>query len=97
MIKKLIKISDLQLYDYNEVSSQIKDALTDNNPWVRYWGLIVCSTFGNQALENKEKISFIFENDPENLVRMRAAEFLILNNFDISDSKINSLFKKFKF
>jgi len=97
LIKKLIEISDLQLYDYNEVSSQIKDALTDNNPWVRYWGLIVCSTFGNQALENKDKISFIFENDPENLVRMRAAEFLILNNFDISDSKINSLLKNSNF
>ena len=97
LIKKLIEISDLQLYDYNEVSSQIKDALTDNNPWVRYWGLIVCSTFGNQALENKDKISFIFENDPENLVRMRAAEFLILNKFDISDSKINSLLKNSNF
>ena len=97
LIKRLIEISDLQLYDYNEVSSRIKDALTDNNPWVRYWGLIVCSTFGNQALENKDKISFIFENDPENLVRMRAAEFLILNNFDISDSKINSLLKNSNF
>jgi arylsulfatase A-like enzyme len=94
LIKRLIEISDLQLYDYDEVSSQIKDALRDNNPWVRYWGLIVSSTFGNQALENKDKISFIFENDPVNLVRMRAAEFLILNNFDISDSKINSLLKK---
>ena len=97
LIKRLIEISDLQLYDYNEVSSQIKDALTDNNPWVRYWGLIVCSTFGNQALENKDNISFIFENDSENLVRMRAAEFLILNNFDISDSKINSLLKNSNF
>ena len=97
LIKKLIEISDLQLYDYDEVSSQIKDALSDNNPWVRYWGLIVSSTFGNQALENKDRISFIFENDPENLVRMRAAEFLILNNFDISDSKINSLLKNSNF
>jgi len=48
-------------------------------------------------LENKDKISFIFENDPANLVRMRAAEFLILNNLDISDSKINSLLKKSNF
>ena len=97
LIKRLIEISDLQLYDYDKISSQIKDALSDNNPWVRYWGLIVSSTFGNQALENKDKISFIFENDPANLVRMRAAEFLILNNLDISDSKINSLLKKSNF
>ena len=97
LIKRLIEISDLQLYDYNEISSKIKDALKDNNPWVRYWGLIVSSTFGNQALENKDKINFIFENDPVNLVRMRAAEFMLLNNFDISDSKINSLLKKSNF
>ena len=83
LIKRLIEISDLQLYDYNEISSKIKDALKDNNPWVRYWGLIVSSTFGNQALENKDKINFIFENDPVNLVRMRAAEFMLLNNFNL--------------
>jgi len=94
LISRLIKISDLQLNDYEQVSSKIQDALKDINPWVRYWGLIVSSSFGSKALENKEQISFIFENDPENLVRMRAAEFMLLNNLEISDSKINSLLKK---
>ena len=94
LISRLIKISDLQLNDYEQVSSKIQDALKDINPWVRYWGLIVSSSFGSKALENKELISFIFENDPENLVRMRAVEFMLLNNLEISDSKINSLLKK---
>ena len=94
LISRLIKISDLQLNDYEQVSSKVQDALKDINPWVRYWGLIVSSSFGSKALENKEQISFIFENDPENLVRMRAAEFMLLNNLEISDSKINSLLKK---
>jgi len=94
LISRLIKISDLQLNDYEQVSSKIQDALKDINPWVRYWGLIVSSSFGSKALENKEQINFIFENDPENLVRMRAAEFMLLNNLEISNSKINSLLKK---
>ena len=91
LIKRLIEISDLSLYDYADVSTQIKDALVDENPWVRYWGLIVNSTFGNKGIENKDEINLIFENDSENLVRIRAAEFLILNNLEISESKINSL------
>ena len=94
LISRLIKISDLSLNDYKQVSSKIQDALNDINPWVRYWGLIVSSSFGSKALENKKQINSIFENDPENLVRMRAAEFMLLNNLEISDSKINSLLKK---
>ena len=97
LISRLIKISDLSLNDYKQVSSKIQDALNDINPWVRYWGLIVSSSFGSKALENKEQINSIFENDPENLVRMRAAEFMLLNNIEISDSKINSLLKKSNF
>ena len=91
LIKRLIEISDLSLYDYADVSTQIKDALVDENPWVRYWGLIVNSTFGNKGIENKDEINLIFENDSENLVRIRAAEFMMLNNLEISESKINSL------
>ena len=97
LISRLIKISDLSLNDYKQVSSKIQDALNDINPWVRYWGLIVSSSYGSKALENKEQIHSIFENDPENLVRMRAAEFMLLNNLEISDSKINSLLKKSNF
>ena len=97
LISRLIKISDLSLNDYKQVSSKIQDALNDINPWVRYWGLIVSSSFGSKALENKKQINSIFENDPENLVRMRAAEFMLLNNLEISDSKINSLLKKSNF
>ena len=97
LISRLIKISDLSLNDYKQVSSKIQDALNDINPWVRYWGLIVSSSFASKALENTKQINSIFENDPENLVRMRAAEFMLLNNIEISDSKINSLLKKSNF
>lgn len=97
LIKKLINISNLSLYDYDKVSSKIKDALNDDNPWIRYWGLIVSSIFGNKALENKEKINYIFENDSENVVKMRAAEYMILNDIQISESKIISLLENSKY
>ncbi len=97
LIKKLINTSNLALFDYNKVSSKIKEALDDDNPWVRYWGIIVSSIFGNKSLENKKKIQFIFENDSENLVRMRAAEFMLLNDLEISNMEINSLLKKSNF
>ena len=97
LIKKLIETSNLQLKDYDEVSSQIKKALDHDNPWIRYWGLIVCSSFGSKAMENKDKINVIFENDSENLVRMRAAEFMLLNDIELSDLKINSLLKRSNF
>ena len=46
LISRLIKISDLSLNDYEQVSSKIQDALNDINPWVRYWGInskfIIC-------------------------------------------------------
>ena len=48
----------IQKYNIRNVStslnflSPIKDALNNDNPWVRYWGLIVSSTFGDLALEN---------------------------------------------
>ena len=48
-------------------------------------------------MENKDKIKVIFENDSENLVRMRAAEFMLLNDIELNDSKINSLLKRSNF
>ena len=93
LIEKLITIADLSLQPYNEVSSKIKEALNNTNPWIRYWGLIVCSSFGLESKEHLNKIKSIFENDSENLVKIRAAEYLLLNDLKIDASKINDLLK----
>jgi hypothetical protein len=95
-IKKLLTISNLALSNFDEVSNEIEKILDDENPWVRYWGLIVCSSFGEKAMNFSEKIDFIFQNDSENLVKMRAVEFMLLNNINVSESKINSLLKSAK-
>ena len=93
LIEKLITTADLSLQPYNEVSSKIKDALNNKNPWIRYWGLIVCSSFKLEAKEHIDKINSIFENDSENLVKIRAVEYLLLNDLKIDSSKINDLLK----
>ena len=93
LIKEIVTTADLSLQPYNEVSAKIKDALNNTNPWIRYWGLITCSSFRLGAKEHLNKIKSIFENDSENLVKIRAAEYLLLNDLKIDASKINDLLK----
>ncbi|MDG2367830.1 MAG: sulfatase [Flavobacteriaceae bacterium] len=96
LIKKLIQTANLSLEPYNKVKNEISEALDNKNPWVRYWGLITCSSFGTEASEHLEKINFLFKNDSENLVKIRAAEYLMLNDFNIDSGEINNLLKNAK-
>ena len=93
LIKSLVQTANLNLSPYNEVRSEILEALNSENAWIRYWGLIVCSSFGKEASEHLDKINIIFDNDFENLVKIRAAEYLLLNNYKIDSSKISDLLK----
>ena len=96
LIKRLRNISNLVFYDYDDVSKKIQNALNDPNPWVRYWGLIICSSFGIEAIENLNTINHLFEKDSENLVKIRAAEYLLLNGQKINNEKIKNLLKSAK-
>ena len=78
-IAELIAIADLNLAPFEKVEAKIKAALRDKNPWKRYWGLIVCSSFGTKAKGLVPLIQSILKTDKENLVRIRAAEYLMLN------------------
>jgi arylsulfatase A-like enzyme len=75
-IGRLVDIADLSLVPFGQAESAIRAALTSENPWERYWGLIVCSTHGPTALSLAEQAKAMARKDPELLVRMRAAEFL---------------------
>lgn len=75
-IQKLAAIADLQLSPYPEAKAQIASALNSEDPMERYWGLIVCSSFGKQAGSFYEKAKELAKNDANRLVRTRAAEFL---------------------
>lgn len=80
-IARLVNIAELQLRPFPEAQAELRRALESTEPMERYWGVISCSTFGQQALSLSAVIETIAANDPNRLVRTRAAEFLGLNGF----------------
>jgi arylsulfatase A-like enzyme len=95
-IAELIDISDLSLLPYSMARLDIRKALNSKNPWKRYWGLIVCSTFASQAANFYPKAIRIAQKDKENLVRMRAVEFLELNDQTVDTKMILDIVKSAK-
>lgn len=95
-IVELIAVADLNLLSFDQAADKIKKALTDKNPWKRYWSLMVCTTFGKEALVLLPNIQNILKNDVENLVRMRALEYLALNSKSFDFKIINELLRNAK-
>ena len=77
-IKRMVEIADLSLQPFSEVEATLRETLESRNPWDRYWALIVCSSFGAEAHPFQAQAKKLTKTDPENLVRVRAAEFLML-------------------
>ena len=77
-IGKLVDTANLSLLPFAKAKSGIAKAFKSNDPWVRYWGAIVCSSFGKEASSFTETAKNLVKNDADNLVRVRAAEFLAL-------------------
>jgi len=78
LISELVDIADLSFLSFDKAKNGIEKALSSDNPWKRYWGLIVCTTFGEQARPFFKKAKALSKKDPENLVKVRAMEFLAL-------------------
>ena len=95
-ISTLVEIADLSLLPYKKAKKGIKKALKSNNPWQRYWGLIVCSSFGKQANKFYKKAQKISQKEKEGIVKMRAIEFLALNQQPIDKQEIINLLKNAK-
>ncbi len=75
-IAQLVDVADLSLIPFQEAKSGIEKALASQDPWQRYWGLIVCSNHGIAAEEFVPVAKELAGRDPVLLVRVRAAEFL---------------------
>ncbi|WP_298474214.1 sulfatase [uncultured Maribacter sp.] len=75
-IRKYITTANLMLQDFKSSEEQLKAKLRSNDPWERYWALIVCSTYGTKANSLKTLIKTIAKEDSEGLNKVRAAEFL---------------------
>ena len=74
-IKKYIEIADLSLSSFKEAKKELEGSLNSEDPWERYWGLIVCSTYGDEASELADIIEQISKGDSEPINRVRAAEY----------------------
>ncbi|NQT13451.1 MAG: sulfatase, partial [Planctomycetes bacterium] len=74
-IARLVDVADLSLLPFTEAKPGLEKALASANPWERYWALVACSCFGDEAgslaAAAKRRL-----DDTELLVRVRAAEFL---------------------
>ena len=75
-IQRLLVVADLSLVPFLDARPEIEEALADENPWVRYWGLIACSSHGAKATALAGRVRQLAVGDGERLVRVRAAEFL---------------------
>jgi len=75
-IARLNEIASFSLLPFCNAKPEIEKALNSTNDWQRYWGLIVCSCFAEQANPIIEKAKQLAADDSNLLVRTRAAEFL---------------------
>ncbi|MCK5468059.1 MAG: sulfatase-like hydrolase/transferase, partial [Cyclobacteriaceae bacterium] len=75
-IQSYIDVANLGILNFDEAKTKIEASLKSDDPWVRYWGLIVCSTFGDKAREFESIAMHIAGNDSEIINKVRAAEFL---------------------
>lgn len=74
-IAALVDLANLQLLPYKEARVGISQALSSEDPLSLYWGLIVCSAFGEEAGEFASRAEELCSHE-DLLVRTRAAEFL---------------------
>ena len=73
-----MSIADLQLLSFDEAKEKIENYLLSEKPFERYWALIVCSTFGDEAGEFTPLVETISQTDTELINKVRAAEYLAL-------------------
>jgi arylsulfatase A-like enzyme len=76
-IAELIDTVNLALLPFTEAQPQLKAALTSDDPWVRYWAVVACSSFGKEAMPLLPIVTKRL-TDLEPLVVARAVEFMAI-------------------
>jgi len=77
-IHDYIEIADLSLISFENAKQPLESALQSDDPWKRYWAVVVCNSFDEQALEFEATIRSIARDDAQPMNRVRASEFLAL-------------------
>ena len=76
-LAELVAVADLSLVEFAAARTALVAALESEDRWQRYWALIAGSSFGPQAAPLIPAARARLD-DPELLVRMRAAQFLAI-------------------
>ena len=80
-IESLSAVADLALLPFADAKADLRAALASDNPMIRYWGAMACSAIGKPAGTLVTDVRPLL-NDPSEIVRVRAAEFLGLVGAD---------------
>lgn len=93
-IQAYMSIADLALLDFSQAKADIKASITSEDSWLRYWGIIVCSTFGEQAAEFIPLAKKMSKSDSKYINKVRAAEFLgLIKAADPAEVMVNALYE----
>ncbi|MBC8437339.1 MAG: sulfatase-like hydrolase/transferase, partial [Planctomycetes bacterium] len=76
-INSLVDAVDLALLPFAEATTKIAKGLKSKNPRMRYWTLTACTSFAKKA-ERFTNTAKELLHDKDDLVRLRAAEFLAI-------------------
>jgi len=74
-IAKLVDGADLALLPYEKAKPKLQEAIECDDPMIRYWAAMACSSFGEQAADLAGCVKPLLKDDCP-IVRVRAAEFL---------------------
>lgn len=74
-IRRWLGIVDLSLSPFEEVRGELESALVSDDAWSRYWGLVALSSLGESSSDLAGEARRLLD-DPVDLTRLRAAEFL---------------------
>lgn len=74
-IARYVDIANFATSDFETVKAGIESALKSQDPIDRYWGAMVCSSFGKKA-ESLGQVARKLLTDEYKVVQLRAAEFL---------------------
>jgi hypothetical protein len=76
-INSLVDAVDLALLPFAEATKGIAKGLKSKNPRMRYWTLTACTSFAKEAKRFANTAKELLD-DKDDLVRLRAAEFLAI-------------------
>ncbi|GAC06922.1 sulfatase-like hydrolase/transferase [Paraglaciecola chathamensis] len=93
-IAKLLDIANLQYQNYSDSKTYLTQYINSQDALSRYWALIVLSSFAEKAAAFLPLVKQIAAQDPNNLVRARAIEFLAILGEQNTASQLIALLQK---